>query len=304
MNSYLSKLAAKIQQGKRLWVGLDPVSGKLPPGVDVVDFCKGIVHATAELAAVYKPNVAFFEALGDRGKEMLRTVIIEIRLVDETMPVLVDAKRGDIGETNKAYAESLFNQIGADAITLHHYLGWEDGLDIFLGNPDWFGYILCRTSNKGAPDVQDIPCFLTGSQMIPGIDQKVPGQIVPLYQVIADKAVRQWNVNGNCGLVVGATYPEELELVRKIAPEMPLLIPGIGKQKGNLEQSVIAGYNPDIPVDLVIGASSAFGEAWKSEQFAADPKDFAKAAGRAAMFYHNKIVDAVNKAKEQRRLRS
>lgn len=294
MNPYIEKLAAKRAEGKWLCVGIDPVPDKLPPGVGVVDFCKGIVQETIEVATVYKPNIAFFEALGSEGMSILRTVIVEIHLDDAMMPVIVDSKRADIGATNKAYVESLFNLLGADATTLNPYLGWGQGLDVFLGNQDWFGYVLCRTTNPGAVDVQDLLCevkdFIPPGASKPKIGSR---DLAPLYQVVAYKATHEWNGNNNCGLVAGATYPEELTKIRTIAPELPLLIPGVGKQGGSLEQAVAAAYNPNIPADFVINVSSFVSEAWKSEQFAADPKDFASAAGKAAIFYHEQIKAAV-----------
>lgn len=299
MNPFVEKLAGKLSEGKRLCVGLDPVVEKLPPGVDVVDFCKEIVRATVKVAAVYKPNIAFFEALGLNGMSLLRTVIVEIHLNDPTMPVIVDSKRADIGATNKAYVEALFNQLGADAITLHPYLGWDQGLDVFLGNKDCFGYVLCRTTNPGARDLQDLLCevkdFIPTGSTRPEIGSR---DLAPLYQLVAYKATHEWNANNNCGLVAGATFPEELFKVRTIAPDLPLLIPGVGKQGGSLEQAVAAAFNPKIPADFVINVSSFVSEAWKSEQFVADSNDFASAAGKAATFYHEQIQVAIEKTEK------
>ncbi|MDP2671539.1 MAG: orotidine-5'-phosphate decarboxylase [bacterium] len=290
MSSYLQKLAAKAEVGKRLCVGVDPDTKKIPEGVSVGDFCLRIVRATVRHAAVFKVNVAFFEALGESGWPTLKSVIDEIHRLDSEMPIIGDAKRGDIGNTNRAYVEALFGQLGFDAVTLHNYLGWKGAGQVFTDCDDRGFYVLCRTTNPGAPEFQDLPCILTGDSLISGVEQKIPGQqIVPLYQVVAHKVATGWNGTGNCGLVVGATYPEELAQVRKIAPQLPFLIPGVGAQGGDLERAVEGAFSTDLPADFVVNVSSAVLYAYLSDQFKADPANFAEAAARAAEFYSSEI---------------
>ena len=199
-----------------LCVGLDP-SPELMPRVSIVEFNKAIITATSDLVCAYKPNLAFYEALGVEGLTILEKTV---EYIPADIPIIGDAKRGDIGNTAKAYAKALFSTFGFDAATVNPYLGF-DSLEPFISYHDKGVFILCRTSNKGASDFQDLPC--------------VSGP--PLYEVVAQKA-KQWNAYGNVGLVVGATYPEELKKVRSICPGMCLLIPGIGAQGGDLDSAV------------------------------------------------------------------
>lgn len=290
MSSYFEKLAAKAAAGKRLCVGMDPDTTKIPEGVSVGAFCVDNIGATVKNAAVFKVNVAFFEALGEAGWPTLKSVVDEIRYRDSEMPVIADAKRGDIGNTNKGYVEALFGQLGFDAVTLHNYLGWKGAGEVFTDCADRGFYVLCRTTNPGAPEFQDLPCVFTGDPLIPGVTQKMSGQqIVPLYQVVAHKVATGWNGNGNCGLVVGATYPEELAQVRKIAPGLPFLIPGVGAQGGDLEKAVEGAFSPDLPADFVVNVSSGVLYAYLTDQFKTDPANFVEAAARAVEFYSSEI---------------
>ena len=231
-------LEAQWDRGRFVSVGLDPVWDKLPgaikAGVDgsrntasravvLAAFCRAIVDATADLACAYKPNAAFFEAFGAPGAEALSAVIRHIGTVAPEVPVIYDAKRGDIGSTNQGYADHAFDQLRADAITVHPYLGRE-ALDPFLDRSDKGTIVLVRTSNPGGGEFQDL---------------MVNGE--PLYRVVARRVAEGWNANDNCAVVVGATYPDELAAVRRIVGTMPILIPGIGAQGGDLRRTVEAG---------------------------------------------------------------
>jgi orotidine 5'-phosphate decarboxylase subfamily 2 len=206
--------------GSLVCVGLDPHPERLeePAG----DFCRRIIDATWEAAVAFKPNAAFFEARGPEGMAELRSVLAH-RPPGRLM--LLDAKRGDIGSTAKAYARAAFETLGADAITLSPYLGG-DSLEPFLADPKRGAFVLCHTSNPGAGELQHLD---------------VGGR--PLYLEVARLAAERWNAAGNLGLVVGATFPEALAEVRATAPALPLLVPGVGAQGGNLEASVRAGID-------------------------------------------------------------
>jgi orotidine-5'-phosphate decarboxylase len=226
-----AKLAeASRRNGSLLCVGIDPDPRLAPPALVARDgwvarFALGIVEATADLACAIKPNLGFFEALGDEGYRGLRALM-------DGMPKHVvsvgDAKRGDIGNTAEAYATALFDRWGFDAATVSPYLGG-DSLAPFLARRDRGVFLLCKTSNPGSGDFQDL-------------DVTWRGETMPLYEVVARRAV-EWDAAGNLGLVVGATYPAQLERVRSIAPELPLLVPGIGAQQGDVNASVAAGLD-------------------------------------------------------------
>ena len=213
--------AAAQRNHSLLCVGLDPDPAKIPEGVTVRDFLMGIVEATSDLVACYKPNIAFFEPWLGAGIDMLHEVVAA---VPRDIPVLLDAKRGDIGNTSEAYARAVFESMGADAVTLNPYLG-RDAVEPFLRYAGRHSFLLCRTSNPGAADVQDL---------------QVEGH--PLYERIAYLA-NQWNTRGNVGLVVGATYPAEAARIREICPDLLFLMPGVGAQDGDLEAAVRAGMD-------------------------------------------------------------
>ena len=208
--------AAVSRNDSLLCIGLDPDQRQLPPGLGPREFLIGVVEATADLVCCYKPNSAFYEQYGDDGWAVLRDVIAA---VPRDIPVLLDAKRGDVGHTAAAYAEALYEWLGADAVTLNPYLGIE-ALEPFLEYEDRTTFVVCRTSNPGAGELQDI---MAGEQRI--------------YEHVAALAKR-WNVRGNVGLVVGATYPEEAARVRAICPDQPILLPGIGAQAGDVAAAV------------------------------------------------------------------
>jgi orotidine-5'-phosphate decarboxylase len=215
--------AAVARNDSLLCVGLDPDPRRIPAGVSVKDFLLGVIEATSDLVSCYKPNVAFFERDGAEGWETLREVIAA---VPDGIPVLLDAKRGDVGHTAQAYAEAVFDQLGADAVTVNPYLG-VDSIEPFTAREDRHVFVLCRTSNPSAGDLQDI---MAGD--------------VRLYERVAELS-RTWNSRGNVGLVVGATYPEEARRVREICPDQLLLLPGIGAQQGDIDAAVQAAVDAD-----------------------------------------------------------
>jgi orotidine-5'-phosphate decarboxylase len=191
------------------------------PIPDVAAFNRAIVEATSDLVCAYKPNFAFYEALGLEG---LRALDATIKAVPSGIPIIADAKRGDIGNTSGAYAKAVFETWGCDAVTVHPYIGW-DSIEPFAKYRDKGVLVLCRTSNPGQSDFQQ----LTAGG-------------APLYEVVARK-VREWDAHGNLGLVVGATHPDELRRVRALCPDQPILIPGVGVQGGDLRAAVLNGVD-------------------------------------------------------------
>lgn len=259
-------LAAHFADGRHLAVGLDPALGRIPqtvargaaPAARVVEFNQRIVEATADLAAAYKPNAAFYEALGAEGFRALAETIAAIRANAPNAAVILDAKRADIGSTNAGYVAAAFDELGADAITVHPYLGGE-ALAPFLEREDKLVFVLARTSNPGAGELQDL--------------EDRDG--VPLYRHVARAVANDWNAAGNCGLVVGATYPEEMRTVREDVPTtMPILVPGVGTQGGDVASVVAA--NRDAGSDAFLIAAS------RSILYASSGEDFADAARTAA----------------------
>jgi uridine monophosphate synthetase len=204
-----------------LCVGLDPRLERLAPGDTLFDFNRRVVDATCDLVCAYKPNFAFYEAAGPEGLEALRRTVAYIHDTSD-VPVILDAKRGDIGSTAAAYARAAFEVWGADALTVNPYLG-RDSVTPFTGYAERGVFLLCHTSNPGATDLQTLPC---------------PSR--PLYEVVAERAA-EWGT----GLVVGATYPQALARVRTLAPEAWILLPGVGAQGGDLEAALVAGLRAD-----------------------------------------------------------
>jgi orotidine-5'-phosphate decarboxylase len=231
---FVEKLvAASRQHNSLLCVGLDPEPGRFPASFQalsreeaVVRFCEQIIAATAPFVCAFKPNIAFFEALGPGGMLAFQKVC---RAVPAHIPIIVDAKRGDLGNTARHYATALFDVYGCDAVTVNPYLGY-DSVAPFLDYADKGIILLCRTSNPSARDFQDL------------LVRSEDGEARPLYEVVAQR-IQSWNTAGNCGLVVGATYPQELQTIRAMCPDMPILIPGVGAQGGDLEASVQAGVD-------------------------------------------------------------
>ncbi|MGA2671251.1 MAG: orotidine-5'-phosphate decarboxylase [Dehalococcoidia bacterium] len=264
---FTDKLLNSSRKNKSLLcIGLDP-DPELMPSVDVLQFNKTIIEATSDLVCAYKPNLAFYEALGTEGLAILEKTV---KYIPGDIPVIGDAKRGDIGNTARAYARALFSVLDFDAATVNPYLGF-DSVEPFINYQDKGIFILCRTSNRGAADFQDL--HTNG---------------LPLYQAVAQKA-KEWNIHGNIGLVVGATYPEELKKVRSICPEMPLLIPGIGAQGGDLASAV--GYGVDSRGEKAIINVS------RQILYASKEKDFAQAARNVAEKIRSQINDYRLKAR-------
>lgn len=252
-----------------LCVGLDPVLNKIPSYIQnqenaIFVFNKSIIDATADLVCAYKPNSAFYEAAGTKGIEQLKMTCDYIRKTHPEIFLILDAKRGDIGSTNAGYIQFTFDWLQADAITLHPYLGAE-AIKPFLDRQDKTSIILCRTSNPGAGEFQDL--------MV---------EDEPLYKRIAAHVVYDWNKHGNCMLVVGATYPQELAEIRAMAGEMTFLIPGIGAQGGDVEKTVKAGKNSQ-GAGMIISSS-------RSIIYASNGPDYAEKAREAAM----KLSDEIN----------
>lgn len=239
MDSFFARLDKRARESDSLLcVGLDPHLPDLasPSAAAARDYCLRLVKATAPVAAAFKPNAAFFEAFGAEGWTALKDVIDGIReesarLGLAHMPVILDAKRGDIASTAEAYARSAFETLGADGITLSPYLG-KDSIEPFVTDPAKGAFLLCRTSNPGSADLQEL------------MVQAGSGQSMPLYMRVAQLA-REWNTRDNIGLVVGATYPETLAEVRARAEHLWFLVPGIGAQGGDLERALKSGLRKD-----------------------------------------------------------
>jgi len=264
--SFIEKLAhASRDNRSMLCVGLDPNPASMPEGIGVFDFNKAIIDATADLVCAYKPNIAFYEALGNEGLDALKRTR---DYIPREIPVIIDAKRGDIGNTAKAYARSLFDLYNFDAVTVSPYLGF-DSLEPFISYGDRGVIILCRTSNPGAVDFQSLSCEVEGGSR-------------PLFEVVAAK-VDEWNTGGNLGLVVGATYPGELKLIRQRYPGIVLLIPGVGAQGGELSQ--VVRYGADAARQKTIINSS------RQILYASRGSDFAGAARQAAAKLRDDIND-------------
>jgi orotidine-5'-phosphate decarboxylase len=256
--------AASARNGSFLCVGLDP-DPELMPQPHVASFLRDIVEATADLVCAYKPNLSFFEALGIGG---MQTLLEGLRSVPEHIPIIADAKRGDIGNTARFYAKALFGEYGFDATTVNAY-GGRDAVEPFLEYTDRGVFIWCRSSNPGAADLQNLT--LNDGR--------------PLYEAVAEKA-REWNEHGNVGLVMGTTWPQELERVRSLCPDMTFLMPGIGAQGGDLSSSVRAALDSR-GEGLIVSAS-------RQVLYASKGRDYAKAARRAAQ----ELRDQINRERE------
>ncbi|MBS0558321.1 MAG: orotidine-5'-phosphate decarboxylase [Proteobacteria bacterium] len=249
-------------------VGLDPEPAKFPAHLQgrpdaVFEFCRAIVDATADLVCCFKPQFAHFAAL--RAEDALERLIAHIHAEHPDIPVILDAKRGDIGSTAQHYAAEAFDRHKADAVTVNPYLG-RDSVQPFLDRADKGVIVLCRTSNPGGADFQALDC---GG--------------APLYLRVAQKVARDWNANGNCALVVGATWPDELRQVREAVGDMPILVPGVGAQGGDVQAVVRNGANAQ-GAGLIISSSRAI-------LYASSAEDFAQAARREAC----KLRDEINR---------
>ena len=262
--SFVEKLARAVRRNKSLLcVGLDPDPKLMPEGINISEFNRAIIDATSDLVCAYKPNFAFYEAQGIAGIEALMQTV---SYIPDDIPSIGDAKRGDIGNTAKAYARAIFENFGFDATTMNPYLGF-DSVEPFIQYQDRGVFILCRTSNAGATDFQSLLC-------------KSEGHSHSLFEEVALKA-SLWNTFGNVGLVVGATYPEELKTIRQTHQDMPLLIPGIGAQGGDLP--TVISYGIDAKKEKTIINSS------RQILYASRGKDFAQAARDAAIALRDQI---------------
>jgi orotidine-5'-phosphate decarboxylase len=286
--NFRQMLEKKWGEGKFVCVGLDPDVDKLPeplrlryteyspttPKTQFIGFNRAIVEATMDLVDACKPNLAFYAAHGAEGIQALARTIADIHAIAPDVPVILDAKFADIGNTNVGYAKFAFEYLGADAVTVHPYLGRE-ALQPFLDYKDKGVFVLCRTSNPSAGEFQDLKVVTVTSE--------TTGRqyTTPMYKVVAQHVANEWNKNGNCGLVVGATYPEELAEVRKIVGDMPILIPGIGAQGGDVEKTVKAGMDSR-GRGMIINSS-------RGSIFASSGPDFAEAARRETLKLHNLI---------------
>ena len=253
---------AQRRNHSMLCVGLDPEPSRFPAdwrgnANKIYDFCAHIVDATADLVSAFKPQIAYFAA--HRAESQLERLMEHIRRVAPKVPVILDAKRGDIGSTAEQYALEAFERYGADAVTLSPFMGF-DSVQPYLKYQGKGAFLLCRTSNPGGDDLQN--------QRLASVEG------TPLlYEHVARLAQGPWNLNGQLGLVVGATYPNEIERVRQIAPRVPLLIPGVGAQGGDAQATVKAGWRAD--ADIIVNSSRAI-------LYASSGADFEQAARRVA----------------------
>ena len=268
--SFLIRLAAAERRNDTLLcVGLDPEPSKFPApwtgdASRIFDFCSAIVDATRDLVLAYKPQIAYFAA--HRAEDQLERLMAHIRKVAPEVPVILDAKRGDIGSTAEQYAREVFERYRADAVTLSPFMGL-DSIAPYLAYPGKGAILLCRTSNPGGSDLQ--------GQRLAAADGR-PGEF--LYERIARLASDAWNSGGQLGLVVGATFPAEIERVRALAPALPLLIPGIGAQGGDAAATVRAGARGGAPI--AVNSSRAVLYASAGEDFAAAARRVAEATRR------------------------
>ncbi len=270
--TFIEKLSsAWTQNNSLLCVGLDPDVARFPAALqDKADaiflFCKEVIDATADAACAFKPQIAYFAAL--RAEDQLEAICSYLKAQYPHLPIILDAKRGDIGATAEQYAREAFERYGADAVTVNPYMGF-DSIAPYLEWKDRGTIILCRTSNPGGSDLQ----FLEAGGK-------------PVYQHVAQLAAEKWNTNGQCGLVVGATFPQELAKVRAIVGDMPLLVPGIGAQGGDIEATVKAGRSA-CGKGMMINSSRAI--------LYAKPSDPSESAGQAARRAALETRDVINR---------
>ena len=272
MRRFTDRLRDRWHQADTLvCVGLDPEPAKFPAKFAhdpdaIFHFCRDIVDATAPYVCAFKPQIAHFAAA--HAEEALRMLILHIGFRYPDIPVILDSKRGDIGSTAQHYASEAFDRYGADAVTVNPYLG-RDSVQPFLDRADKGVVILCRTSNPGAGDLQDMVLY----------DKSGSGR--PLYQHVAEKIARDWNENDNCALVVGATWPEQLREVRAIVGDVPFLVPGVGAQGGDVAAVVTNARTRD-GAGLVVSSSRAI-------LYASSGDDYAEAAANAARALRDEI---------------
>jgi orotidine-5'-phosphate decarboxylase len=298
VSGFRSRLeAAWARSDSLLCVGLDPEIERFPRAIaggpaPIFEFNRAIIDATADLVCAYKPQIAHYAAC--RGEDQLERTIDYIHQRHPGIPVILDAKRADVGNTAKRYAIEAFERYGADSVTVNPYLGL-DSLEPFLAYEDRGTIILCRTSNAGARDLQDLHVERAeavtreargGGSASSGSPAAPP--IRNLYQTVASLAATRWNTRGNCALVVGATYPRELGQVRSIVGDMPLLVPGVGAQGGDVEQVIRQGQTR-AGAGLIVSSSRAI-------LYASSESDFADAARAAAQ----SLRDSINRYRASR----
>jgi orotidine-5'-phosphate decarboxylase len=274
-SAFLLKLGSHWAQKKFVAIALDPDFDRLPDSIKearasiedaIFKFNQDIIDATADLVSAYKPNSAFYEAHGDEGMRALKRTADYVRDNYPEIPLILDAKRADIGNTNNGYVTAVFDELGMDAVTIHPYLG-KEAVQPFLDRKDKGVFVLAKTSNAGSAEFQDL---------------LIDGE--PLYLRVAKNVANVWNENGNCGLVVGATYPEELAHIRSAIGDMPLLIPGIGTQGGDVSK-VVAAAKDSKGGGMVVAAG-------RSIIFASSGADFAEAARRET----EKLSESIRRA--------
>jgi len=257
-------------------IGLDSDYSKIPSvvkdkSVDIetgmTNFNCQIIDATADLVCAYKPNMAFYEHNGFEGLRALKHTFEYLHGKYPNIPVILDAKKADISSTNIGYVNAIFNFFEADAVTVHPYLG-KEAIQPFLDQKNKGIFVLCRSSNPGAGEFQDLKV-------------RYNGKAIPLYQYVALQVAQKWNMYGNCGLVMGATYPTEIKNVRKLVGDIPFLVPGIGSQSGDLEKTVVAGLD-SYKVGLIINSA-------RSIIFSSDKVDFADSARAHTQELRNQI---------------
>lgn len=254
--------AVQQRTGSALCVGIDVDPRRLPEGISrdragVERFIRGIIDATADLVCTYKPNLAFFEALGEDGPPIIRSTLAAL---PEGVLSIADGKRGDLGNTAERYATAIFDVFGFDAATVNPYQG-SDSVEPYLQDASRGAFLLCKTSNPGSVDFQDVRC-------------ESEGEMLPLFELVARRAV-QWNVRGNVGLVVGVTFPDDLARIRRIAPDLAILVPGVGAQGGNPEDAIRLGTASDGTL-AVVNAS-------RQVLYASSGPDWQEAARREAL---------------------
>ena len=271
MNFVHKLTTATRQNDSLLCIGLDPDVKLMPAKVGILEFNREIIAATRDLVCAYKLNLAFYEALGAEGCDIMKATLESI---PDNIPVIADGKRGDIGNTSKAYATGLFDVLGFDAATVNPYMGY-DSLEPFIDYWDKGIFVVCRTSNPGSADFQMVSC-------------QVDGQTYRLFELVAARAA-EWNKYGNIGLVVGATYPEEIRDIRVNYPSLPLLIPGIGAQGGDLASAVCFGI--DAHGERAIITSS------RQILYASSSDDYAAAARKVAADIRQQLNDCRNSLK-------
>jgi len=277
LNTFTQQLqSAWASQGSMLCVGFDPDPKRLPQSLQgksesIFEFCREIADATADLACSFKPQFAYFASQG--AEAQLEKLIRHLKNKYPKIPVILDSKRGDIGSTAEHYALEAFERYGADAVTVNPYLGF-DSVEPYLRHAGKGVIVLCRTSNPGGSDLQFLNVSPSGD---------------PLYIHVAKLAAQQWNLSGQLSLVVGATFPEEIAKVREIVGEMPLLIPGIGAQGGDIDATVKAGSIPNKPgTGMIINSSRAI-------LYASSGPDFAEAARKVALTTRDALRSAAAK---------